>query len=86
MCPTKSRIRRVVSQIREWKTAECIALATGLTVLKSEDEWRPIVSWVLDDMVRKGEVEREGGLYCRGENLPASRWDSDQKQVVPVPG
>jgi hypothetical protein len=85
--PTQSereRIRRVVSQVREWRTAEWIALAAGLTVLKAEEQWRPVVSWVLDEMVRKGEIEQVGGLYCRGSNLPASRWDSDQKQVVPV--
>jgi hypothetical protein len=80
--PTQSereRIRRVVSQVREWKTAEWIALAAGLTVLKSEEQWRPVVSWVLDEMLLAGEVEQVGGLYCRGANLPAARWDSDLK-------
>jgi hypothetical protein len=71
-------------RIREDKTPEWIALAAGLTVLKSEREWSRLVQEVLGEMVEAGEAVRSGKLYQRGSNLPAMRWDRETKRVVPV--
>jgi hypothetical protein len=83
MKPTESertRVRRVVSQIREGKTSDWIALAAGLTVLNRGE----VVHQLLTKMAAVHEVVERDGLFHRGDALPAMRWDSDRKEVAPA--